>query len=200
MLAFALRDDEGYYLRCDCIWQKPNALPAPLIDRPVRSHEYVFQLTKSKKYYFDWEAVLEPYEVPINRWGGTELKADGNSDWDENTKQKIYRNRNVRPDSRGRRLRSVWSINTKPFKGEHFASFPEQLVERTILASCPERGIVLDIFMGSGTTAVVCDRLGRNYIGFDLKPEYCAIADERIESSHNNTSKMALDNPTTIEL
>lgn len=148
-IAFALQAD-GWYLRSDIIWEKPNVMPESVKDRPTRSHEYVFLLSKSRKYYYDHEAVMEDAKAarcePITR-----------------------RNR-----------RTVWHIPTQPFKGAHFATFPEKLVEPCILAGSKEGDVVLDPFMGSGTTGVVALRHGRQFIGIDLNPEYVQIAGSRI--------------------
>ena len=143
-LAFALQAD-GWYLRSDMIWHKPNAMPESVRDRPSRSHEYIFLLTKSEKYFYDWEAARE--------------SADGGG----------YRNR-----------RSVWSVNTRPFPGAHFATFPPELVRPCILASTEADDFVLDPFFGSGTIGVVCREEMRNYVGVELNPEYVAIAASRL--------------------
>lgn len=148
MLAFALRAD-GWYLRQDIIWYKPNCMPESIHDRCTKSHEYIFLLSKSARYYFDAEAIRE---------------SRGNTASNSGTRNK----------------RSVWSIATGQFKAAHYATFPERLVEPCILAGCPEGGIVLDPFLGSGTTAVVARKLGRGCIGIEINPEYCRMADERI--------------------
>jgi DNA modification methylase len=179
-VAFALRYD-GWYLRSDIIWSKGNPMPESVKDRPTRNHEYVFLLTKNKKYYFDQDAVREPYTQPINRWAGNKLIATGKSNWDEGTGQKIYRDRNMRPNSLGRNIRSVWAINTKPYKGAHFSTFPLELPEKCIKAGSRENSIVLDPFNGAGTTCLVAKNLNRQYIGIDLNPEYCKLAENRIK-------------------
>jgi len=144
-VAFALQAD-GWYLRQDIIWSKPNAMPEPVRDRCTRSHEYVFLLSKSRTYFYDHEAVKES-------------TTDGSA----------LRNR-----------RDVWSINTQPFKGAHFAVFPEALVEPCVLAGSEVGDVVLDPFCGSGTTGVVAQRLGRDFVGVELNPEYAEIALKRI--------------------
>jgi DNA modification methylase len=179
MVAFALRDD-GWYLRADVIWDKFNCMPESVRDRPTISHEYMFLLSKSKKYYYDYKAIKEPYTKPMNRWGGQQLTAKNKSNWDENTKQQTYRNRNMRPDPKGKNKRSVWHIATQSYKGAHFAVFPEKLVEPCILAGCPVGGIVMDPFAGSGTTLAVAKKLGRKGIGIDLKPTYCDLEVDRV--------------------
>jgi DNA modification methylase len=179
MLAFALRA-EGWYLRQDIIWHKPNQMPESVKDRCTKSHEYIFLLTKSAKYYFDYKAILEPYAESLNRCSGSTLNASGHGKWAEATWQHIYRDRDMRPDPNGRHKRDVWTVCTKPEKERHFAVFPEKLIVDCIKAGCPEGGIVLDPFMGSGTTAVVARKLNRNYIGFELNPEYTEIANRKL--------------------
>lgn len=138
-VVFALQDD-GWILRRDVIWHKPNVKPESAKDRPTTAHEYVFMLTKEQDYYFDMEAVLEEYDKPLDRWGGDKLTPSGQSSWDEGTGQQLYRGRNMRPNPRGRHLRSVWSIPTKRYGGAHFATFPPDLVEPCIKASTSEKG------------------------------------------------------------
>jgi site-specific DNA-methyltransferase (adenine-specific) len=145
----------------------------------------LFFFAKSDKYYF--EKQLEPYTAPMNRWGGQELDAHGESSWDDNTGQTTYRKRNMRPNPAGRIKRSVWAIPTKPLKNSsHTASYPEALIETPIKAGCPEGGIVLDPFMGVGTTGVVAKKLNRNYIGIELNPEYIKFAENRIYNITSN--------------
>lgn len=145
MVAFALRNN-GYYLRQDIIWSKPNPMPEGVKDRYTKSHEYLFLFSKSHKYYFDYSNAQEP-------------TVDG---------EKL------------RSMRSVWTIQTSPYKGAHFATFPPSLVEPCILAGCKAGGVVLDPFMGSGTTCMVAKQNGRGYIGIELNPEYVELAKKRI--------------------
>jgi DNA modification methylase len=152
-------------------------------DRPTNDYEFLYLLTKSSKYYFDNEAIREPYVKPLNRWGGDILRAQNESRWDKETKQKTYRNRNMRPNKQGRNCRTVWKINTKSSFGNHVAKFPEELCIKPILAGCPKNGIVLDPFFGAGTTGVVAKKLGRNYLGIELNPEYCIMAQRRIDNT-----------------
>lgn len=133
-------EQPGWYVRSDIIWSKPNPMPESVTDRPTRSHEYVFLLTKSAKYCYDAGAIKEPYTSPMNRWGGEKLVARGKSDWDNGTGQSTYRDRNMRSDPNGRNRRSVWTIATQPTPFAHFATFPEKLVEPCILAGTSERG------------------------------------------------------------
>lgn len=148
MLAFALRAD-GWYLRQDIIWHKPNPMPESVRDRCTKSHEYIFLLSKSERYFFDSEAMKETTE-------------DG------------FRNR-----------RSVWSVATRPYKGAHFATFPPALIEPCILAGSQPGDLVLDPFMGSGTTAEVALKNGRRYLGCELNPDYKALQDKRIDGATN---------------
>jgi len=172
---------DGWYIRACNIWHKPNAMPENVVDRTSSDYEFLFLLTKSNKYYFDYKAIREKYTKPMNRWGGDKLKVRGKSNWDKGVGQKTYRDRNMRPNEDGRNCRAVWSINTKPSIGNHVAKFPEALCIRPIVAGCPRNGIVLDPFIGSGTTAKVAMELGRNYIGIELNPKYIKeIANQRI--------------------
>lgn len=175
MLAFALRDD-GWYLRQDIIWNKPSVMPESVKDRCVKSHEYIFLLSKSRKYYFDYEAIAEPattYDERIRDRDNTKLN---------NTPGRTRMQGLVRNDYLTRNKRDVWTVPAQPLKEAHFATYPEKLIVDCINAGCPaEEGIVLDPFMGSGTTAIVARKLVRNYIGFELNEEYIQIAEKRIQ-------------------
>jgi len=200
-VAFALQAD-GFFLRQDIIWQKTNPMPESVKDRCTKSHEYIFLLSKSLKYYFNNNAILEPatgydgrkatmmkgskkyhdssqsfHARGHERWRYKNLQADGQ------TPNTLHLNRLQGQEylSPVRNKRSVWTIPTKAFKGAHFATFPEKLIEPMILAGCPENGIVLDPFIGAGTTALVARNLGRNFIGIELNKEYIEIAKKRIE-------------------
>lgn len=213
MLAFALRAD-GWYLRSDIIWHKPNAMPESVRDRPTKAHEYIFLLSKSQKYHYDWEAVQEPLAgSSIKRLSQPtfDTQTGGEKDYRngtnknrsmrkalENLKKKSSRNlerkygeQRGRPGSHlggsipwegvMRNRRSVWNVSTKPIKSAHFAVFPPDLIEPCILAGCPEGGTVLDPFIGSGTTALVAQKHGRNFTGIDLNGQYIdEIAGPRI--------------------
>lgn len=177
---FAIRMiDMGWTLRNQIIWHKPNQMPTSVKDRFTVDFEKIFFFVKQPKGYY-FEQQLEPYTKPMNRWGGIKLEAKGDSTWDEGTGQATYRNRSMRPNPDGKNMRTVWSVNTKPFSKAHFATYPIKLVERMIKAGCPEGGLVLDPFMGAGTTAVAAKQLNRNYIGFELNEEYIKIANDRI--------------------
>jgi len=188
-VAFALQND-GWYLRSDIIWHKTNAFPESVLDRPSRSHEYIFLLSKSRKYYYDCESIKEPSKFverksDINKskdnrkffdktmgGGGTSFK--GHSGY--------YKEDGTPIGTPGKRnKRSVWIISTKPFSGAHFATFPPDLIKPCILAGCPENGIVLDPFFGSGTTGYVSQMLNRRWIGIDLNKDYCDIASDRLQ-------------------
>jgi DNA modification methylase len=116
----------------------------------------------------------------MNRWGGDKLDANGESTWDGGTGQTTYRTRNMRPNEDGKNMRTVWSINTEPSTEAHFATYPQRLVERMLKAGCPENGIVLDPFFGSGTTGVYARKVNRNFVGIELNPEYVKIAENRL--------------------
>lgn len=174
MLAFPLRSD-GWYLRQDIIWSKPSVMPESVKDRCTKSHEYIFLLSKNKKYYFDNESIAEPtssFDTVIRDRDATKLN---------NTPGRTKMQGLIRNDYLTRNKRSVWTVATQPLREAHFATFPEKLIMDCIKAGCPEGGIVLDPFMGSGTTAIVARKLNRNYIGFELNPNYVSIAENRLE-------------------
>ncbi len=173
MVAFALRSD-GWYLRQDIIWHKPNPMPESVTDRCTKAHEYIFLLSKSQGYYFDQEAIKEP---AVSDFGVGVINAKQKySDGVGNQAHYGW----MGGDGENRNKRSVWTVTTKPFKSAHFATFPPDLIVPCVKAGCPENGIVLDPFMGAGTTAVVARKLNRNYIGFELNEQYIKIANERI--------------------
>ena len=188
-VALALIDD-GWILRADCIWHKPNAMPSSTKSRPTTDHEYVFFFTKSKDYHYEADAIREPHVTFSDksrmrggrrhfgiRGGTPEVGKNGGSNnlhdgrWD----QAFH--------PLGRNKRTVWSIPLSKFRDAHFAVFPESLVETCILAGCPTGGLVLDPFVGSGTVPLVARRLGRDYLGIDCVAEYCQMARQRIAAS-----------------
>lgn len=171
-VAFALQDD-GWYLRQDIIWHKPNAMPESVTDRCTKAHEYLFLLSKSPKYYFDSKAIKEP-AVQAGR-----VRADrmGGNKYVEGVK---HSDGSVFTGSDTRNRRSVWSITTKPYKGAHFATFPPDLVEPCVAAGSRPGDTVLDPFGGSGTTAQVALQQGRSAILCELNAEYVELAKERI--------------------
>ena len=183
MLAFALRS-QGWYLRQDIIWQKPNPMPESVTDRCTKSHEYIFLLSKSQKYYFDYESIMEPCADQERNNFQSGSRANGiNKDRNDNDlgeRSKTWKSKTI-DNQKVRNKRDVWEVNTKPCKEAHFATYPFELIKPCILAGCPENGIVLDPFMGSGTTAIVARSLNRNYLGVELNPEYIKIAHKRLE-------------------
>lgn len=232
-VAFALQAD-GWYLRQDIIWAKPNPMPESVRDRCTKSHEYIFMFSKSPKYYYDQAAISEPLastsiarlsqktlenqvgsdRVPGKTNGNMKavMKQDGHGRRHEGFNaryfgsDKPYTGKATKDFSEGgaqdasatkarivarilsgeltkRNKRSVWTVTTKPFKGAHFATFPKDLIEPCILAGCPVGGMVLDPFIGSGTTGVVAQKHGRNCIGIELNPTYIELAHKRIKEA-----------------
>ena len=181
-LAFALQAD-GWYLRQDIIWHKPNPMPESVTDRCTKAHEYVFLMSKNSKYYFDSNKMKEPCNDDMQRRAakghtrGTRGRMDKSRN-DSNTMR--GENAKIIDVSKGRNRRSVWTIATKPYKEAHFAMFPPKLVEPCILAGCPEGGTVLDPFNGSGTTGAVAISHGRNYVGIELNPDYIELTHDRL--------------------
>ena len=183
-LAFALRAG-GWYLRQDIIWHKPNPMPESIQDRCTKAHEYVFLLTKSARYYFDYAAMLEPARYDgrkKNRCGGSgkyhnnacglktqSISKGGHKRWNNSLHGSPARNK-----------RSVWTVPTRAFNGSHFATFPPTLIRTCIEAGCPPDGVVLDPFMGAGTTAIVARELSRNYVGIELNSNYVKMAECRL--------------------
>lgn len=218
MLAFALRAD-GWYLRQDIIWSKPNPMPESVTDRCTKAHEYIFLLSKSDRYYFNQESIKEPAalssvsrlsqdiesqqgsaRVPGKTNGNMKAVRDSSSSF---KREKSKRGQAIpgqnkgthRPDREESQYdlltankRSVWTVSTKPFKEAHFATFPEDLIIPCIKAGCPPGGIVLDPFMGAGTTALVARSHGRNYLGCEINPEYDQI---RVSRLHNKLGMFA---------
>lgn len=197
-LAFALQD-AGWWLRQDIIWSKPNPMPESTRDRCTKAHEYIFLMSKSERYYYDFDAVQEPVE------GGAHARrklepagwATGGTPHTAAAHQTAKNHRKLAPAGSGtknngsmeealtemrdtRNRRSVWTVPSEPFKGAHFATFPSKLIEHCILAGAPAGGVVLDIFMGSGTTAQVAEKLGRQWIGIDIDIRNKALQDERL--------------------
>lgn len=154
-LAFALQDD-GWYLRTDIIWNKPNAMPESVKDRPTRSHEFLFMFSKSEKYFYNSDAVKQ-----VADGGGL------------------------------RNLRTVWNVNTKPYAGAHFATFPPELVRPCVKASTEPGDFVLDPFFGAGTVGLVCNEEGRKYAGVELNPSYVDLAVERLGGIFHNVVRIS---------
>lgn len=179
LVAFALRAD-GWYLRQDIIWHKPNPMPESVTDRCTKSHEYIFLLSKSQHYYFNAEAIKEKSIAE----SGTAGKWNGNRDLNLPHGQTRFAKPNLGGSVDGfRNKRDVWVVTTKPFKESHFATFPEELITPCILAGSRENGVVLDPFMGAGTTALVSLKNNRQFIGFELNDEYCKLAEKRLEQN-----------------
>jgi DNA modification methylase len=177
-VAFALQAD-GWYLRSDIIWSKPNPMPESVTDRPTKSHEYLFLFAKSERYYFDQEAVREPVtESSLDR---ARYSFDAARESRRNSHP--VGNDTMRADQlvnpAGRNIRSVWTVATSPYPGAHFATFPPKLVEPCIKAGCPEGGVVLDSFAGSGTTGMVAQSLSRRAVLIDLSMDYLGQLMER---------------------
>jgi len=178
-VAFALQAD-GWYLRQDIIWHKPNPMPESVTDRCTKSHEYIFLLSKNKKYYYDHEAIKEDCIGKDERqWADTYDKVGSAVQGDTNAG--IKRTKRYSKDGTFKRnKRSVWTVTTKPFKGAHFATFPMDLIEPCVLAGCPVGGAVLDPFGGSGTTAQVANAHNRDAVLIELNEEYIEIAKKRL--------------------
>ncbi len=179
---------DGWFGRSDIIWAnlsmvrpfqspKPNCMPESCKDRPTKSHEYIFLLSKSQKYYYDSDSIKEPAITTENRSG------KGKYDGDGSMKARALTGSN--PNPLGRNKRTVWTVATKPYSEAHFATFPPALIEPCIRAGCPEGGICLDPFFGAGTTGLVAKKLGRHYIGIELNPEYIGMAQKRIAAVPN---------------
>jgi len=176
MLAFALRAD-GWYLRQDIIWHKPNPMPESVQDRCTKAHEYIFLLSKSSKYYYDHESIKEN---AVGARGGAPIKARNTEFRQGDVKSVNDGLANGWKPSEDRNKRSVWTVNPKPYAGAHFAVFPQELIEPCIMAGAPVGGIVLDPFMGSGTTAQVAKHLNRQYLGCELNLDYKPLQDKRL--------------------
>ena len=200
-VAFALQAD-GWYLRQDIIWSKPNPMPESVRDRCTKAHEYIFMLSKEKTYYYDWQSVEEPVassslarlaqpNLP-NQKGSDRVPGKTNGPMkavlrkQDQTGKNTYTGFNARYDDslirETRNRRSVWTVTTKPFKGAHFATFPPDLIEPCVLAGCPLGGTVLDPFGGAGTTGLVANRVGRAAILCEINAEYVKMAAARIHA------------------
>lgn len=197
-VAFALQAD-GWYLRQDIVWAKPNPMPESVTDRCTKSHEYVFLFAhpdSGGKYYYDNEAVKEPSVTndarrPYTSEGAKQL--DGRSEWRSGEKRDGG-------DFSKRNRRSVWSVPTAPYQGAHFATWPPELVRPMVLAGCPVDGTVLDPFSGSGTTGMVALQEGRNYIGCDINPDYLPLAERRVREEPAPVDTGAQDEGDALDL
>lgn len=193
-VAFALQAD-GWYLRSDIIWAKPNPMPESVTDRPTKAHEYLFLMTKRARYWYDHDSIREPHTAGNTQrqlTKSTRKSDDGRVRTD--APYEIGAQRFLNP--LGRNRRTVWHIATQPYADAHFATYPEKLVEPCVLAGCPVGGTVLDPFTGSGTTGAVACRLGRNFVGVELNPEYAAMAERRI-APHRDQMQLVTPCPRT---
>ena len=186
-VAFALQAD-GWYLRQDIIWHKPNPMPESVRDRCTKAHEYIFLLTKNERYYFDAESMKEP---ATNRPPGNKRPTKAGREYAEvgGEHHRTASNLHEIGARETRNRRSVWTVTTKPFKEAHFATFPPDLIEPCVLAGCPAGGVVLDPFNGAGTTGLVAQRHGRGYVGIELNPEYVEITKRRLGMSEMKTDE-----------
>lgn len=183
-VAFALQAD-GWWLRQDIIWHKPNPMPESVQDRCTKSHEYIFLLSKRPHYHFDNEAI----KVPSKQDWGTRDRTNGKY---HNEGTGLQPHSGLAKSYEMANKRSVWSVPTKPFKGAHFATFPPDLIQPCILAGCPVGGTVLDPFGGAGTTALVSERNGRNSIMCELNSEYAQLASDRIKNDSQMFSSVEI--------
>lgn len=182
MVAFALRAD-GWYLRSDIIWNKPNPMPESVTDRPTKSHEHIFLLSKSKKYYYDADAIKEEStESTAERgkygWNGVSFVDDDGIERRAQPDPTDKMGERWCPSTRNKR--DVWTVTTKPYRGTHFATFPTDLIEPCILAGSKTGDIIMDISNGSGTTGETSIRYNRNYIGIELNPKYIDLTNQRL--------------------
>lgn len=176
-VAFALQD-EGWNLRSDIIWHKPNAMPESVTDRPTKSHEYLFLMTKSEKYYYDADAIKEKASRSDEAKWSSEQSGLHSAESHEGTGQSTRRF-GADPDYRNKR--TVWTVATRPYPEAHFATFPKELIEPCIVAGSPKGGRILDPFCGSGTTGVVALERNREFLGIELNPEYIKLAEKRMK-------------------
>jgi DNA modification methylase len=205
MLAFALRAD-GWYLRSEIIWAKPNPMPESVIDRPTKAHEQIFLLAKSMSYFYDVDAIREPatldrdpedrtpafwhhgtrnhadprYQRTNGKHNATDPQAPGRRMVENVARKRAEGAAHDSPFGHTRNKRSVWTVATEAFPEAHFATFPQALIQPCILAGCPEGGTVLDPFSGAGTTSLVAKENGRRFIGIELNPDYCKMAAKRL--------------------
>lgn len=194
LLAFALRSD-GWHLRADIIWHKPNTMPESAKDRPTRAHEYIFLLSKSPDYFYNAEAIKEPAagfpgseNLNARRRGNSRTFRGGNAythnQAAENSASVERESHGLTPNETGKRnRRTVWTVATRPYKGAHFATFPEELARPCILAGSRPGDTVLDPFCGSGTTGAVAIQEGRDFIGIDINPEYIKLSEQRLREA-----------------
>jgi site-specific DNA-methyltransferase (adenine-specific) len=190
-VAIALQDD-GWILRSDIIWHKPNAMPSSVKTRPTTDHEYIFFMTAGKDYHYDADAIREPHVTFTDKSrmkGGRKHFGKRGSTPEQGKNSGNTNLHDARWDQafhpKGRNKRTVWSIPLSKYRQAHFAVFPESLVETCIQATCPAAGVVLDPFSGSGTTAAVAKKLGRSFIAIDCQKKYCDMSRERVSQQQN---------------
>lgn len=198
-VAFALQAD-GWYLRQDIIWHKPNPMPESVTDRCTKAHEYIFLLSKSPRYYFDHEAVKEPSVQDAKVFGrGGAIGTRGKQGYANASGAQRDNSGGYGTDGK-RNRRSVWTVQTRPFKGAHFATFPPDLIEPCILAGCPEGGTVLDPFGGAGTTGLVATQAGRDAVLCEINPEYVEMARTRIDAASLDARRRIEDAQRQVRL
>lgn len=183
MVAFALRAD-GWYLRSDIIWAKPNPMPESVTDRPTKAHEYIFLMSKAERYYYDHEAIKEEgiTHLHYKRYGpGAPSLEREAENWNQQGPYKPHKGFKSLDTTKGRNKRTVWTVATRLFPKAHFATFPPALIEPCILAGSRPSDLVLDPFSGAGTTGLVALRHGRRYLGIELNPKYVAMSEKRIQ-------------------
>jgi len=192
-VAFALQAD-GWFLRSDIIWHKPNPMPESVTDRPTKGHEYVFLLSKSGRYFYDADAIREPATLGAHvRSRASNFKKAGSQD------DKYGSHNNGAPEivcDGTRNKRTVWTITTRPYSGAHFATMPPQLAELCIKAGSKMGDLVLDPYTGAGTTGLVAQHLRRSFVGCELNPEYAALAEKRIRMDSPLFSNVSMDEVT----
>jgi len=176
-IAFALQDD-GWYLRNDIIWHKPNPMPESVTDRCTTSHEHIFLLSKSKQYHYNQDAIREPHKTKNELESRDDLDNKGEHG---GTRSDLARSRDEYYHKEGRNKRDVWQVTTQPFPEAHFAVYPPDLIRPCVKAGCPEDGVVLDPFFGAGTTGLVAKEQGKDYIGIELNKDYIEMAKDRIK-------------------
>lgn len=183
--AFAMQAD-GWYLRQDIIWHKPNPMPESVTDRCTKAHEYIFLLSKNERYYFDNVSIQEEAITQNDPRIGNRVVYAVKRNAKDKFVQGSFCSLKTNDGIVVRNKRDVWTVNLKPIKEAHFATYPEELVKPCILAGCIEGGVVLDPFMGSGTTGIVARKLNRNFVGCELNPEYLQMATTRIFNNGEN--------------
>jgi DNA modification methylase len=187
-LAIRLQED-GWYVRSEIIWAKPNPMPESVTDRPTSSHEKIWLLTKAERYWYDGDLIREPISAN-NNGAGLSVPKFGN---DERMRGKFEQAKRLYEEIKGANCRNVWTIASRPYSAAHFATFPPELAERCIKAGCPPQGHVLDPFGGAGTTGLVADRLGRDATLIELNPSYVSLIKNRIADDAGMFAQVAAE-------